>query len=97
MSAYLISNIDVHDDQAYGQYRSRVPQIIASHGGRFIVRGGAVHVLEGDPDAHRLVVIQFPNFAAAQAFYNSPEYQEIIPLRTEVSDGSLLIVEGVED
>lgn len=54
-------------------------------------------MLEGDPDAHRLVVIQFPNFAAAQAFYNSPEYQEIIPLRTEVSDGSLLIVEGVED
>ena len=96
MSAYLIANVDVHDPDAYQDYRSRTGAIVERHGGRFIVRGGKVHVLEGDPWAHRLVIIQFPTLEAARGFYDSPEYQEIIPLRTRVSDGALLIVEGAD-
>jgi uncharacterized protein (DUF1330 family) len=69
---------------------------VKRHGGHFIVRGGKVHVLEGDPGVHRLVVIEFPDAAAAKRFYSSPEYQEIIPLRTGVSDAALLVVEGVD-
>jgi uncharacterized protein (DUF1330 family) len=97
MSAYLIANIEVHDDDAYEAYRSRTRAIIEGHGGHFIVRGGKVHMLEGEPWAHRLVIIEFPDLAAAQRFYDSPEYQEIIPLRTRASDGALLIVEGADD
>jgi len=94
MSAYLIANVDVHDAAAYEAYRSRTGAIVARHGGRFIVRGGTVHVLEGEPDVDRLVIIEFPNVAAAKGFYDSPEYQEVIPLRTIASEGELLIVEG---
>jgi uncharacterized protein (DUF1330 family) len=96
MSAYVIANVDVHDPDAYQAYRSRTGAIVERHGGRFIVRGGNVHHLEGEPWAHRLVVIQFPDLEAAKNFYNSPEYQEIIPLRTGVSNGALLIVEGAD-
>jgi len=96
MTAYLIANVDVHDPAAYEAYRSRTGAIVARHGGRFIVRGGKVHVLEGDPIVHRLVIIEFPDLAAAHGFYDSPEYQEIIPLRTQVSNGALLIVEGAD-
>ena len=96
MSAYLIANVDVHDTHAYEDYRSRTGAIVARHGGRFIVRGGSVHMLEGEAWAHRLVIIEFPDLAAAKGFYDSPEYQEIIPLRTRVSDGALLIVEGAD-
>lgn len=96
MSAYLIANVDVHDAHAYEDYRSRTGAIVAHHGGRFIVRGGPVHMLEGAAWAHRLVIIEFPDLAAAKGFYDSPEYQEIIPLRTRVSDGALLIVEGAD-
>jgi uncharacterized protein (DUF1330 family) len=96
MSAYLIANVDVHDPQAYEAYRSRTGAIVEQHGGRFVVRGGTVHQLEGEPWAHRLVIIQFPDLVAAQGFYDSPEYQQIIPLRTRVSDGALLIVEGAD-
>src|SRR4051794_20653590 len=96
MSAYLIANINVQDPDAYQAYRSRTPEIIARHGGRFIVRGGAVHVLEGEPEVHRLVVIEFPDVDAAKGFYECDEYQQIIPLRTNASEGSLLIVEGAE-
>ena len=96
MTAYLIANIEVHDPDAYETYRTRTRAIIERHGGRFIVRGGKVHMLEGDPWAHRMVVIEFPDVAAAQGFYDSPEYQEIIPLRTRASNGALLIVEGAD-
>jgi len=96
MTAYLIANVDVHDRDAYQDYRSRTGAIVERHGGRFIVRGGDVHHLEGEPWTKRLVIIQFPDLASAQGFYDSPEYQEIIPLRTRVSDGALLIVEGAD-
>ena len=94
MSAYLIANVDVHDADAYQAYRSRTGAIVERHGGRFIVRGGNVHPLEGDAWARRLVIIEFADLTAARNFYDSPEYQEVIPLRTCASDGSLLIVEG---
>jgi uncharacterized protein (DUF1330 family) len=96
MAAYLIANVDVHDTNAYEAYRSRTGDIVKRHGGRFIVRGGNVHVLEGEPGVHRLVVIEFPDVGAAQGFYDSPEYQAIIPLRTGASDAALLVVEGAD-
>ena len=91
MSAYLIA---MHDPDRYENYRSRTGEIVARHGGRFIVRGGAVHVLEGEPKVHRLVVIEFPDVVAAKGFYDSPEYQQVIQFRTSASSGELLIVEG---
>lgn len=96
MSAYLVANVDVHDAGAYEAYRSRTGAIVERHRGRFIVRGGTIHPLEGEPPAPRLVIIEFPDLAAAKGFYDSPEYQEIIPLRTRASDGVLLIVDGAD-
>ena len=96
MTAYLIANIDVRDPHAYEAYRCRTGEIIARHGGRFIVRGGTIHPLEGEPSAGRLVIIQFPDVATAKGFYDSPDYQAIIPLRTVASTASLLIVEGAD-
>jgi uncharacterized protein (DUF1330 family) len=94
MTGYLIANIDVQDDAAYDAYRSRTPAIIAQYGGRFIVRGGAITPLEGDMNVRRLVILEFPSVDAARRFYDSPEYQEVIPFRTRASEGALLIVEG---
>lgn len=97
MNAYLIANVDVHDPIAYEAYRSQTQAIVESHGGRFRVRGGAIDILEGDPRAHRLVIIEFPDMAAARGFYDSAAYQAIIPLRTGSADAALFIVEGVGD
>jgi uncharacterized protein (DUF1330 family) len=96
MKGYLIANVDVHDPSAYENYRSRTAAIVERHGGRFLVRGGAVEPLEGDPGFARLVIIEFPSVEAAHAFYDSPEYQEILPFRTSTSQGKLCIVAGVE-
>lgn len=95
MKGYVIANIDVTDGDAYGAYRARTPDVIAQYGGRFLVRGGAIETLEGDLGFDRLVILEFTSVEDARRFYNSPEYQEIIPLRTAHSVGSLAIVAGV--
>ena len=96
MKAYLIANVDVENPSAYERYRSRTRAIVERHEGRFLVRGGAIEPLEGDSGFARLVIIEFPSMGAARAFYDSPEYQEIIPSRTAASTGALCIAAGAE-
>ena len=95
MKGYVIANIDVRDANGYEAYRSRTTDIVVHYGGRFLVRGGAVEVREGDPGISRLVVLEFPSLAAARTFYDSPEYQAILPHRRDNSVGTLFLVEGV--
>ncbi len=94
MSAYLIADVEVHDQNVYAEYRRQVLPLIQKHGGRFIVRGGAHETLEGDWRPQRLVIIEFPDMAALKAWYHSPEYAKLIQLRQGVSRGSLVAVEG---
>jgi uncharacterized protein (DUF1330 family) len=95
MPAYLIGEIDVTDPEGYAPYRAQTPDVIAAYGGRFLVRGGAVEPREGTPPAGRVVVIEFPDMATARRFYDSAEYQAILPLRLAASRGRLFLVEGV--
>ena len=95
MAAYLIADIQVNDGVAYEEYRRLVPAIIAAHGGRYLVRGGATQVLEGDWQPRRTVVIEFSDMAALKSFYASPEYRKILELRENASFGNLIAVEGV--
>jgi uncharacterized protein (DUF1330 family) len=94
--AYLVAQIEVHDPLGYDAYRSRTGAIIERFGGRFVVRGGELHLLEGEPDFSRLVVIEFPDSHTARGFYNSAEYQELIPHRTANARSMLLIAEGAD-
>ena len=95
MAAYIIAEIEVTDAAAYETYRAQTPAAIAAHGGRFVVRGGAVQTLEGAPPAGRVIVIEFADLATARRFYDSPEYRAILPLRQRASRGRLYMVEGV--
>ncbi len=94
MSAYLIADVEVHDQNVYTEYRRQVLPLIQKHGGRFIVRGGAHEVLEGDWRPQRVVIIEFPEMTALKAWYRSPEYAKLIALRRGASRGSLVAVEG---
>ncbi len=96
MSAYLVAHIQVSDAAGFGAYGSAVPAVIEKFGGRYLVRGGGVEVLEGDWVIPRLVVVAFDSHAQAKAFYDSPEYQKILPLRKAASEGCVVIVDGVD-
>ena len=95
MSALLVAQLEVTDPKAFEAYRDKVPAVIERHGGRYLARGGAIEVLEGEWSLSRLVVIAFDSPDAAQRFYNSEDYQEILPLRLAASRGNVIIVEGI--
>lgn len=90
---YWVGHVSVDDPQAYQAYRTANAAAFAKYGARFLVRGGAMEVVEGDLRP-RTIVIEFPSLAAARACYLSPEYQHALALRTPVSDADICIVEG---
>jgi uncharacterized protein (DUF1330 family) len=94
MTAYVVVQESVHDQETFDAYRKDVPETVAAHGGRFIVRGGALSVVEGEWKLPRLVIIEFPTRAAAEAWYRSPAYQKLLPLRLKSCAGNLVIVDG---
>ncbi|MGC1816109.1 MAG: DUF1330 domain-containing protein [Casimicrobiaceae bacterium] len=94
MAAYVVAQLEVTDQAAYDEYRKGVPATIAAHGGRFLVRGGAVEVLEGDFVPRRVVVLEFPDAVALKRWYHSPEYRPLLALRKRAARGSLYMVEG---
>lgn len=94
MKAYVIANIDVHDLARYGEYVKLTPATVAPFGGRFIARGGRAENLEGGVPANRIVVLEFPSFDQAKAWYNSDAYRVAKGVRQSVSTGSLILIEG---
>ena len=94
MAVYMIFNEQVTDQGQFEKYRQQAGPLIARYGGRFLVRGGAVTSLEGNPGLHRVVVIEFDDMAAARRFYDSEEYRPLIQLRQSASTGYAAIVEG---
>jgi uncharacterized protein (DUF1330 family) len=95
VAGYVIADVDVHDPEAYEEYRKLVPGTLEPFGGRFIVRGGKAETLEGSWVPNRIVVLEFPSVEQARAWHESEEYQEARELRQRLSTGSLLLVEGV--
>lgn len=96
MAAYLIADIDVHDPEHMKDYQKQVPDTLEPYGGRYLVRGGAYETLEGHWPAHRIIVIEFPDLKSARAWYASPAYQEILPIRLRHSEAKFLtMVESV--
>lgn len=94
MAAYLIARVEVTDWSRYREYTKATPAAIARYGGKFIVRGGEVVTLEGEPESRRLVIIEFPSLEQAKAFYHSPEYSGVKSLRVGAAVGQFLAVEG---
>ena len=94
MPAYLVARIAVHDEAGFAEYRDRVAPVIAAHGGRYAVRGGAMEVLEGGAPPSRLVIVEFSSMEAARGFYHSAEYAPVLQLRLASAASDVVLVEG---
>ena len=95
MAAYVLIEIEVLDKEKYDAYRPLAAKTIAQYGGKYIVRGGASEVLEGDWAPKRLVVLEFPSVAQAKAWYHSAEYSDGKALRLASSRSQMVVVEGM--
>jgi len=95
MPAYVIVETDITDPEQYEQYKAASPGAVAAGGGRFLVRGGDLAVLEGEWTPKRLVVVEFEDLEAAKRWYESSGYQEAKKLREGAANLNMVAVEGV--
>ena len=95
MPAYLISQIEVHDPKGYEEYRKLVGPSLAKYGGKFVVRGGKIEVLEGDWAPKRIVVCEFESAERAREWYHSPEYRPAMDVRQKTASAQIIVVHGL--
>jgi quinol monooxygenase YgiN/uncharacterized protein (DUF1330 family) len=94
MPAYYISEFELTDPEGIKPYSAAVEASFVPFGGRYLVRGGKVDSREGEP-AKRIVMIGFPSLERAQAWYDSPRYRELMPIRHRSAKSRVFIVEGL--
>jgi uncharacterized protein (DUF1330 family) len=100
--AYLIAEVEKdpskpQDPEAARRYAEEAPKSLIPFDGRYVVRTGKVQTLEGDPPTGYIVVIGFDSLEKARAWYDSPGYQAIKPIRQNTTKSRLLLIQGVAE
>jgi uncharacterized protein (DUF1330 family) len=95
MAAYVIADIEVLDSEGFEEYRRQVCATITAHSGRYLARGGATEVLEGDWSPKRCVILEFPDMDRFRAWWSSPEYMPLRSLRERTTKSKLIVTQGL--
>lgn len=93
MTAYVVNEIWVTEADRFQTYAVQAPATLAPFGGRYMARSGATHAIEGEPPG-RIVILEFPDRAAALAWRASDAYQAILPIRDATSTSRVYVVDG---
>lgn len=93
--AYFIIDVKINDPEAIKPYQAKVAATYAPYGGKPIVAGGTVEVLEGRAPHSIVVMLQFPSMEQAHAWHESPEYQAILGYRQAAAESNAYLVEGI--
>jgi uncharacterized protein (DUF1330 family) len=95
MSAYVILQITVDDPSRYQEYVKMGPPTVSLYGGKYLVRGGKMEMVEGDWKPERIVILEFESMEKAKAWIDSPEYAPARAIRHASAHTHAIIVEGV--
>lgn len=99
MACYMIVRARITDRAKFGRYTAVVPALVQRFGGRYLVLGGETTVLEGawpaEPPEPKTVISVWPDRAAAEAFWHSPEYRAACALREGTGEFAIQLVEGL--
>ncbi len=93
MPTYVLVEVDIHDPKEYEIYKNLTPPTVEAYGGKFIIRGNPVQVMEGSWNHDRLVMIEFADKKTAEEWYYSKEYQEARTIRLKASNAKFFIIE----
>ena len=96
MSAYVIFDVEIRDPEQYQAFMQGVKPALEAAGARYLARGGAYKVYEGDWAPRRIVILEFPSVAAWEAFYTGEVYQGLKAIRDGCSSARLVSVEGLD-
>ena len=94
MAAYIIVEIETTDEALMAEYRKHTPGLVGKFGGKFIVRGGKTRTLEGGWTPSRVVVLESPDYATAERFYDSEEYKPVLAMRLKAGKSKAILVDG---
>ncbi len=94
MPAYMIFDVQIDNMARYQEFMAGVKPALEAAGARYLARGGAHTVLEGDWQPRRIVLLEFPSTKAAEDFYNGETYRNLKAIRDECSSARLVMVEG---
>ena len=95
MPAFVIFDVDIRDPARYQEFMSGVKPALEAAGARYLARGGAHKVYEGDWTPRRIVILEFPSVSAWEEFYNGSVYQGLKSVRDACSSARLVSVEGM--
>ena len=95
MSGYVIAHVEVTNPTQYEEYKKFSSAAMQASGAEVCIRGGKVEVLEGDWSPTRVVLLKFPTFEQAKAFYDSPEYLQAREARAGAAVMRMIVVEGL--
>jgi len=93
---YWIARVDMKEggEKRYKDYIATAFPAFKEYGAKFLVRGGQITPAEGQC-RQRNVIIEFESLEIARACYNSAQYQKAAAIRCEVSEGEIVLVEGI--
>jgi uncharacterized protein (DUF1330 family) len=94
LKAYLVLDLSVNDFGGFKKYVAEIPAFIAKHAGKYIVQGVVPTTIEGNWKPERMVIIEFPDRANAEAFLGDPEIQDLFKVRHDTTTSKLLLVDG---
>ena len=95
MAAYAIVEVYVHDIADYLVHQQRVAPLLQSVGARYLARGGESRNYEGDEEAGRIIVVEFPSLEVMDDFYNGEAYQDLRAQRDACSSSRIIAVQGL--
>lgn len=93
MAAYMICTMKIHDPVTFRKYSDHTPETLKKYGGRFLTRGDEATASEGQAFTERMVILEFPDRATAEAWYNDPEYQRLSEFRRAASTNCRMILQ----
>ena len=91
---YVVAQLTVHDRERYNRYSANFMAVLQQFGGRLLANDEAPEVLEGTWDRQKVVLLQFADRAAFEAWANSEAYRAIATDRIAASEGPVLLVRG---
>jgi len=100
MAAYVIFDVGPSDRDALKPYLEKAFDTLVPYGGKVIARTSNIEIREATHGQGwrptRILIIEFPSVDAARSWYDSPEYQEILPIRLRASKDNMVIVDGLQ-
>ena len=97
MKGYFLIDAKIFDQELFAELAPKIAEAMEAHGGRFLVRGGAIEVTDGDWQPERITIMEFDSYEQAQGFAHSEEHRAIRELRARCMTSNTLALEGFAD